>query len=691
MKQSLIFFRRFVLLVILMQLLQYNVYCRQIDSTAIRIENDIEKAIEKLDPEEAESEAAALIEFLQNLAADPVNINRANIDELMLIPGLNRGTATAIIKYRSENGPFESLSDLTDVSGIGSATLDRMIPYITTGSMGIGSNEMYLNRRYWLNNSGAEIFSRYRRVIQIQDGYLKPDSLGGFTGSPVNYYQRFRYRSNKISLHLIQEKDPGEALEGLSGFDYNSWHIAIQKAGKLQSFVIGDYSLSFGQGLLLWTGGSFGKSRDTVKSASRNERGVRPYTSAGEGAGFRGVAFTYGDRLQVSGFYSNRKRTASVVDSMYVRFPSQSGYHRTASELERRNNLVQSTFGGRIRYRFNSGHIGVTGYSNQFSKPIMKGDQPYQIYRFHGTTLTGYSADAGYMLNGFHFFSEAAYTTHGGFGIKSGIEHTLRDGTDAVILFRHYEKNFQSIFGAAFAELSGFPSNEQGFYTGISHRFGRSVKISTYFDQFRFPAPGFQTAQPANGREWLVFLEIFPVKKFNLYVLARNKERQEEYSDLDNFGRDLRSLGLNNRSGIRIQAEWIPLRFLRVRTRLEAVKTKPAGSSGTAGRLFFQDVRLIPVSWLKVDIRATIFKTDDYNSRVYQFENDLLYVMSNAMLYGKGHRLYAVVHLKTASYLDIWAKFATTVYDDRPEISSGNLRIEGNRRSDLGIQIRLKF
>src|SRR5690625_7349352 len=112
----------------------------------------------------------------------------------------------------------------------------------------------------------------------------------------------------------------------------------------------------------MWSGGSSGKGQDVVRSISKNDRGVRPFTSAQEATGFRGVAATYGNRFQVTGYYSNRKRTAEVVDEGVVKFATQTGYHRTTNEIARRNNLDQENLSGRLRAELPSGFIGVSGY-----------------------------------------------------------------------------------------------------------------------------------------------------------------------------------------------------------------------------------------------------------------------------------------------------------------------------------------
>jgi competence protein ComEA len=60
-----------------------------------------------------------------------VNINTADVEELTLIDGIGRTKAEAIVKYRLENGLFESVDELKNVSGIGEATLRKIYPYVT--------------------------------------------------------------------------------------------------------------------------------------------------------------------------------------------------------------------------------------------------------------------------------------------------------------------------------------------------------------------------------------------------------------------------------------------------------------------------------------------------------------------------------------------------------------------------------
>lgn len=60
-----------------------------------------------------------------------VNINLADIQELMTIPGIGPSKAAAIIQYREDNGAFPSTESLLDVSGIGQKTFDKLETFIT--------------------------------------------------------------------------------------------------------------------------------------------------------------------------------------------------------------------------------------------------------------------------------------------------------------------------------------------------------------------------------------------------------------------------------------------------------------------------------------------------------------------------------------------------------------------------------
>ena len=58
-----------------------------------------------------------------------INVNEASAAELERLPGIGEALATRIIAYREEHGPFRSLDELENVSGIGKETVERLREY----------------------------------------------------------------------------------------------------------------------------------------------------------------------------------------------------------------------------------------------------------------------------------------------------------------------------------------------------------------------------------------------------------------------------------------------------------------------------------------------------------------------------------------------------------------------------------
>lgn len=59
-------------------------------------------------------------------ATNPLNINIATIEELMLLPGIGSTRAADIVYYRQVNGTFDSIEKIMDVPGIGETTYNQI-------------------------------------------------------------------------------------------------------------------------------------------------------------------------------------------------------------------------------------------------------------------------------------------------------------------------------------------------------------------------------------------------------------------------------------------------------------------------------------------------------------------------------------------------------------------------------------
>ena len=102
-----------------------NMAARLMDGQKIIIPLEGEEIpITKSNPVEEISGATSVADM------QPININTATQEELETLPGIGPSKAAAIIEYRSSHGPFTTLEDILEVSGIGEKTLDGFKDWI---------------------------------------------------------------------------------------------------------------------------------------------------------------------------------------------------------------------------------------------------------------------------------------------------------------------------------------------------------------------------------------------------------------------------------------------------------------------------------------------------------------------------------------------------------------------------------
>jgi competence protein ComEA len=76
-------------------------------------------------------EIAAATQQDSGSPGEPVDINRASVDELIGLPGIGEVMAKRIIEFREQHGPFKRVEDLLKVKGIGEKSFQKLRPSIT--------------------------------------------------------------------------------------------------------------------------------------------------------------------------------------------------------------------------------------------------------------------------------------------------------------------------------------------------------------------------------------------------------------------------------------------------------------------------------------------------------------------------------------------------------------------------------
>jgi competence protein ComEA len=69
-------------------------------------------------------------------ATNPVDINSADAEQLMTIPGIGKVMAERIIQFRNQHGPFKRVEDLLKIKGIGEKSFQKIRSYVKVGKSG---------------------------------------------------------------------------------------------------------------------------------------------------------------------------------------------------------------------------------------------------------------------------------------------------------------------------------------------------------------------------------------------------------------------------------------------------------------------------------------------------------------------------------------------------------------------------
>lgn len=110
------------------------------------------------------------------------------------------------------------------------------------------------------------------------------------------------------------------------------------------------------------------------------------------------------------------------------------------------------------------------------------------------------------------------------------------------------------------------------------------------------------------------------------------------------------------------------------------------------GYLIYQDIFYKPGSSFSATLRYALFQTDSYDSRLYEYENDIPGSYSIPSFYDRGSRSYILLNYSVTKYVEMWLRYAQTFYDNKEVISEGSLsEIQGNTKSDIKVGVKVKW
>lgn len=668
----------------------------QTDSLDTVIERIIEIYIENSDEEEFDYNTA--FENLSLLLRNPLNLNKATERELKMLMFLSPVQINDILEYKVKYGEFLHMHELQAIRSMDLQTIKMMLPFATVDKK-FYSNDL----SYHLRNSRSTLFTKYKRVLQDRKGYLpRPDGNTPYLGDPNHLYLRYRLESgHNLRAGITMEKDPGEPFfSGINkkGFDFYSFFIYVQRPIKyLKTLSVGDYSISLGQGLILHN--DFGTNKSAfVMNIKKGGKVIRPYSSVNEVNFFRGAAITIdlGKKFDLTFFYSYKNTNGSVnsiIDTLdnsdFETFTSfnLSGFHRTLSEISKKAAVTQQNLGGRLEYFSDRIQLGLNYVNYSFSIPIQRSPQLYNQFFFSGDFLSNLSVDYNFRFRNFNFVGEATMSNNGGKAMIHSVLVGLDRCVDLALSYRKYDPDYQVIEGNALSEASQ-PINEEGIYMGIETRLSNRWKVSAYTDMWRNPWLRFRVDAPGTGREYLIRIDYLERKKLNTFLQYRfeNKLRNEASSEFN-----IRKTEPATLHRLRLQNNYKVNRELEIRNRFEVSKFIDNRESKN-GFMIAQDIIYKPFGKsYSMNVRFALFDVDSFDSRIYMYENDILYEFGIPFFYNQGSRFYLNYRKRLTRKITWEFRYARTFYTNIDKIGSGNETIDGNVRSDVKTQLRINF
>lgn len=659
--------------------------------------SETEQQLENLAEKQAsEPEDDSYLQSLELFRKHKLNLNAVDENELNELGLISVMQAHHLILYRKLLGNFISIYELQAIPGWDVTTIKKVLPFVRIGNIvPLGTD---LKQR--LTGGEHSLLVRLQQVLEKSNGYTRSDSIANrFLGSPQKLLMRYKYSyRNSLQFGITGEKDAGEQFfkaNQKQGFDFYSLHFFARNLGFLKQLAIGDFTVNLGQGLIQWQSLAFKKSAE-ITAVKRQSAILRPYNSPGEYNFMRGAGITTGIKnFDFTAFVSIHPLDASLNrdtfqnNNDYVSAILNSGYHRTPTEISKKNVITETSFGGNLSYNKSNFHVGINAIDFRFSAPLIKDVTLYNQYAIQGREWYNYSIDYSYTFQNFHFFGEGAIDKNHSAAFAGGLLATLNAKVDVSLLYRNIEKSYHSLYGNAFTE-SNTPSNEKGLFTGLTLRPSPFIKIDLYADVFKFPWLRYRVDAPTSGTDYLLQVSYKPNKKIELYTRFRSENKA-----INLTGTNLAFRQVYNRpkDNLRAQLFYNINRQFALSERVELIWFDPLEKtrSEKGVLIFIEGQYKVTNKPITVNGRIQYFTTNGFDSRLYAFENDVLFSYSIPQYFGKGFRYYLNLHVDLTKKLAIWFRWAQTIYPNQRAVGSGLDKITGSKKSEIKLQALYNF
>lgn len=626
-----------------------------------------------LEEQSMDNEINDYYDQLEYLIQNPIRLNKASINELMAIPFLTRQEATAIIRHRNLLGGIYESSQLVNIVGVRNELITKILPFLQLGDY--RESSPFDSLREYFNDIHFSFRTRISQELQTEMGFLN----GAYSGSKAKISNRLIItRDKNLRLGLLTEKDAGEN----SFTDLALFNLFLKNNESTNSLVLGDYLVEFGQGLAIWNRYGVSKGSGAVNVLPRKAHRVKSFLSSEENLFMRGIAGTIKfSNLSFTSFFSYKNLDANIdtFSNQIISFPLD-GMHRTKSELSKKDMVKETIFGIAAEYEVDDlGSLGFLFYNTGFDHALHITDSHSSPQHSFNIFSSSYNINYGSLS-----FTGETSLANSSIATINSIEIAASNNFAFLFSLRNYASDYRSFRSSAFGENSS-TKNELGFYSGFRF-YSTFGTFDLYYDQYKFPIADNRYNFSTKGNDFLIHYSYKPSRSIEVRLRYKNEIKEDIEPRMGFY-----SIYKKKYEGLRGEILFKSDKTLQLRTRGEFVTCEVEANKQETGFLIYQDIKVVPFTHFDLYARIILFGTDSYNSRVYQFENDLPGVLSNSPLYGEGTRWYIFFRYKTDYGFSISTKYSELKKPDNKIFGTGNSQFPGTLDNRLSFQIDYNF
>ncbi len=588
------------------------------------------------------SSVETFIGRLTDLSESPVKINTRDETEISRLFFLSEFQIKSISDYIATSGPVKSVYELTNLPGFDREIVQMMIPFMTLDEQKPAVPGSIFMRHLLLNNFSLKSSDR--------------DSIN--SGAPWKLLSKYKFTASSISGGVTIEKDAGEKF--LTGNpkvpDFLSAHLSYTGNGIVRKIIAGDFGIRFGMGTCLNTGIRTGISL-TAPGYMSGKNEIREYTSADENNFFRGIGAEFAfKKLGVIAFISDNLTDATTgsaenASEDYIENFYTAGLHNSPSLIKKKDNVGEVNYGAGITYNLKNTRIGFAWTETRFSLPVGNfSDESREPYEFYGDINSIYTATYKTLVKKVLAYGEFSANPSGGRAIVQGVSLRPSDRLTLNFLYRNYSAGFTGFHGRA-PGTGTYTRNERGIIGNFTLEAAKHLFLSAGYDFHQYPWIRYRTSFPSSGKTGEIRLKYNPVENLNIEISYNRKESVTDNSEERSIPGGERLVAETYKGLIKYGIT----EDFSISLRLYYKLINPSGSKGT---LLAQDVNYrFPTLPVSLWIRYSVFRTGDWDSRLYVYENDLLYSFSIPALAGTGSRSYIMAKWEISDNYEMRIKY----------------------------------